>query len=147
MELLNKLPLDLQDMVRSYNPVLHDATSAQLELFGRMQLDRQAYVFSGQYPKHVERDAWRHFCKVGYGGCQLMFCLYGYFHDPQALEEHPRYREHRTCSRRKQEDERRAARRAKRLEGCARLARALSTGDQQGVTENWQWYDIDSRYD
>ena len=74
-----------------------------------------------------------------------MFCLYGYFHDPQALEEHPHYREHGMCSRCKQEGERRAARRTERLEGCARLARALSNGDEQGAAENWQWYDVDSR--
>ena len=110
MELFNKLPRDLQDMVRSYSPVLHDATNAQLELFGRTQPDLQACVFSGQCPKNVERDAWRHLCKVGYGGCQFMFCLHGYFHDPQALEEYPHYREHGMCSRCKQEDERRAAR-------------------------------------
>ena len=147
MELFNKLPLDLQDMVRSYSPALHDATDAQLELFGRMQPDLQACAFSGQYPKHVERDAWRHFCKVGYGGCQFMICLYGCFHDPQSLEECPHYREHVMCSRCKQEGERRAARRTECLEGCARLARALSNGDEQGAAENWQWYDIDSRYD
>ena len=82
MELFNKLPLDLHDMVPSYSPVLRDATDAQLELFGRMQPDLQECVFSGQYPKNVERDAWRHFCKVDDRGRQLMFCLYGYFHDP-----------------------------------------------------------------
>ena len=76
-----------------------------------------------------------------------MFCLYGYFHDPQALEEHPHYREHGMCSRCKQEGERRAARRAERLEGCTRLARELSTGDEQSAAENWQRYGVDSRHD
>ena len=65
MELFKKLPLDLQDMVRSYSPVLHDATNAQMESSG-VQPDLQACAFSGQYPKHVERGAWRHFCKVDY---------------------------------------------------------------------------------
>ena len=58
MEIDKKLPFDVQGLVKSYSPVLHNATNAQLELFRRIQPDLQACVFSGDYPDHVERDAW-----------------------------------------------------------------------------------------
>ena len=147
MEIFSNLPEELQGVVMSYTRGMWNATPAQLRLFKTCEPRHQQVVLAREYCREVRHHPLTMRCKFEGWHCPLRFSFYGFFTHPDAIEEYPHYREHGMCSRCKQEDERRAARRAERLEGCARLARALSIGDEQGVADNWPRYDVDSRYD
>ena len=86
-------------------------------------------------------------CKPRNAGCHLRFCLYAFFMYPEALEEYPHYRQHGMCSKCKEKNDRRLARRKERLEGMASLNQAIRNDDEQGIDAYGHWCEVDSSYD
>ena len=147
MELFNKLPFELQGMVRSYSIPLCDATPTQLEIFYSLPPDMQQKVYSDAFTSEDVRDYYKSRCKPGSGRCVLGFSLYGLFLISGSAEEYHHYRQHGMCSKCKEKNDRRLARRKERLEGVARFTQAVENNDGDGIEAYMEWYAVDSDYD
>ena len=147
MELFNKLPFELQGMVRSYSIPLCDATPTQLEIFYSLPPDMQQKVFSDAFTREDVRDYYKSRCKPGSGRCALGFSLYGLFMITGSAEEYAHYRQHGMCSKCKEKNDRRLVRRQERLEGIARLNQAIRDDDEQGMDAYGHWCEVGSDYD
>ena len=147
MELLNKLPFELQGMVLSHSLILRDATPAQLELFQSLPPDVKQKVYDNAFTSDDVRDYYKYRCKPRSGRCVLGFCVYGLFLVSGSAEECPHYRQHGMCAQCKEKNERRLARRKERLEVIARLNQAIRDDDEQGVDAYGHWCAVESDYD
>ena len=143
MELFNKLPYELQGFVLSHSYVLCDATPARLQLFHSLTPDVQQKVYSDAFSSDDVHDSYTYRYKPGSGRCVLKFCLYGFFNWPEAAEEYPHSRQHGMCSKCKEKNDRRLARRKERLEGIARLNQAVKNNDEEGIDEHMRWCAVD----
>ena len=137
METFNKLSEELQGMVAEHlngGAPLH--TPAQRELFCSLPPDLQRKVLTDAFTSDDVRDSYNRMCRPS-SGCQLRFSLYGFFHWPGALEECDHYRLHGMCSRCKEKNDRRLARRRERLRGRALLQQAWMNDDERAIDEHW----------
>ena len=142
MELFSNLPDDLQGV-----DGMRDATNKQLQLFKTLEPWIQQIVLTCDYSCEYIQLSWRRRCSFRGSHCTLRFCVYGYFDDPEAIEEFPHYRKRGMCSKCKQEEARQAARRQERVDGITRFQQAFHDNDEIGMLENERWCDVDSLYD
>ena len=147
MEIFSNLPEELQRFVLSHSRVMRRATPAQLELFHSLPPDVQQKVYNDAFSSDDARDSYKYRCKPGSGKCVLRFCLFVLFNMPEAAEEYPHYRQHGMCSKCKEKNDRRLARRKERLEGIARFNQAVENNGEEGIDAHMQWCAVESDYD
>ena len=119
MEVVRKLPFDVQRLVMSPSDQLCDSTMEQMELFLKLSPNLQTCIFEGDLPTRSVLNLEFNRCPLECSNCYLSFCLLGVFETAKALEEHPLYLEHGMRSKCKCESLRREERRKERLEAIA----------------------------
>ena len=133
MEIFRNLPFELQGFVLPHSHLLCDATPAQLELFQNLPPDVQQKVYNDAFSSDDVYESYNYRCKPTSGRCVLRFCLFGLFIISGSAEEYPHYRQHGMCSKCKEMNDRRLARRKERLEGIPSLNQAVANNDEEGI--------------
>ena len=146
MESFDLAPVYVQGMSLSQSLVLCNASPGQEEFFYSLPPHLQEIVFTGAWPDEL-RKSWQQRCEPNCGLCSTVFNLRTVILYQSTFAEYAHVRRHGMCTKRKEEHDRRAARRQERLDGIARYRRACADRDERAMKAHHEWAGVDELYD